>query len=56
MIMSKGIYEEIRWVDFENILNKNKKHIDIALDEIIDEIEHHENTDNGSIIIMKNNM
>ncbi|MBN1051959.1 protein phosphatase [Clostridium botulinum] len=56
LIMSKGIYEEIRWVDFENILNKNKKHIDIALDEIIDEIEHHENTDNGSIIIMKNNM
>ncbi|NFA42893.1 hypothetical protein EXM65_09980 [Clostridium botulinum] len=56
LIMSKGIYEEIRWVDFENILNKNKKHIDIALNEIIDEIEHHENTHNGSIIIMKNNM
>ncbi|NFI04087.1 protein phosphatase [Clostridium botulinum] len=56
LIMSKGIYEEIRWVDFENILNKNKKHIDIALNEIIDEIEHNENTHNGSIIIMKNNM
>ncbi|WP_242984753.1 PP2C family protein-serine/threonine phosphatase [Clostridium taeniosporum] len=25
LIMSKGIYEEIRWVDFENILNENKK-------------------------------
>ncbi|GAA0078111.1 hypothetical protein UT300005_24890 [Clostridium sp. CTA-5] len=55
LIMSKGIYEEIRWVDFENILNKNKKDINTALNKIIDEIEEHENTHNGSIVIIKKN-
>ena len=56
LIMSKGIYENIRWVNLENILSENKKHLDIALNEIILETEENKHgriNKNGSIVIMK---
>lgn len=56
LIMSKGIYEEIRWVDFENILNKNKKNINEVLYNIIEKIDNCESNSNGSIIIMRKNI
>ena len=56
LIMSKGIYENIRWVNLENILSENKKNLDIALNEIILETEENKHgriNKNGSIVIMK---
>ncbi len=56
LIMSKGIYENIRWVNLENILSENKKHLDIALNEIILETEENKHgriNKNGSIVIMQ---
>lgn len=58
LIMSKGVYEEIRWVDLENILAKNKKQLNTALNDIIirtKQNKHISNARNGSIIIIKNN-
>lgn len=56
LIMSKGIYENIRWIDFENILSENRNHLDIALNEIISETEENKYgtiNKNGSIVIIK---
>lgn len=50
LVMSKGIYENIRWVDLEEILKEQKNDIEEACDIIV------ENTNqkvNGSIILMK---
>jgi len=56
LIMSKGIYENIRWIDFENILSENRNHLDIALNEIISETEENKYgtiNKNGSIVVIK---
>lgn len=56
LIMSRGIYENIRWVDLENILAENKKHLDTALNNIILETEEKRYgriNKNGSIILIK---
>ncbi len=56
LIMSRGIYENIRWVDLENILAENKKQLDTALNNIILETEEKRYgriNKNGSIILIK---
>lgn len=56
LIMSRGIYENIRWVDLENILAENKKHLDTAVNNIILETEEKRYgriNKNGSIILIK---
>ena len=53
VLMSRGIYENIRWVDLEEILHQSHKSIDTLCEEIIEEVKYSENNCNGSIILMK---
>lgn len=54
VLMSRGIYKGLRWIEFENILNNKKANIEEMCEEIIEriEIKSHNNC-NGSIILMK---
>lgn len=53
VLMSRGIYENIRWIDLEEILSQKNKSLNMICEEIADKIEYSRNTCNGSIILMK---
>lgn len=54
VLMSRGIYKSLRWVEFENILNNKKANIEEICEEIIESIESkNQNNCNGSIVLMK---
>ena len=48
--MTRGIYENIRWIDLEKILKKGKSNIEEACNEII---ENTSQMKNGSIVLIK---
>lgn len=54
VLMSRGIYKSLRWIEFENILNNKNANIEEICEEIIENIEiKSQNNCNGSIILMK---
>lgn len=54
VLMTRGIYEGLRWIEFERILDNKKAHIDEICEEIITNVENNnQNNCNGSIILMK---
>lgn len=54
VLMTRGIYKSLRWIEFENILNNKKANIEEICEEIIENIESkNQNNCNGSIILMK---
>ena len=50
VIMTRGIYENIRWIDIERILKKGKSNIEEACNEIIENTSQRKN---GSIVLIK---
>lgn len=52
VLMTKGIYEGVRWIELEEILSKTKLTLEEKLDEII-EVAYNNNICNGSIILMR---
>ena len=54
VLMSRGIYEGLKWIEFESILGKKNIDVEITCEEIIGKVKNNnENNCNGSIIIMK---
>lgn len=54
VLMSRGIYKSLRWIEFENILNNKKANMEEICEEIIENIESNsQNNCNGSIVLMK---
>jgi len=54
VLMSRGIYEGLRWIEFEDILGKKNIHMEIACEEIIEKVKANDIKHcNGSIILMK---
>lgn len=53
VLMSKGIFENVRWVDLERILSQKNQKVDELCDEIINSLEYSKARSNGSIILMK---
>jgi len=54
VLMSRGIYEGLRWIEFEDILGKKNIHMETACEEIIGKIKANDIKHcNGSIILMK---
>ena len=53
VLMSRGVYENIRWVDLEEILSQKNKSLNMICEEITNEAEYSSNSCNGSIILMK---
>lgn len=53
VLMSRGIYENIRWVKLEEILSRTRDTLSEKCDEIINIIERNGKRNNGSIILMK---
>ena len=53
VLMSRGISENIRWVELERILSQKNEKIDELCDEIVDSLEYDKVNSNGSIILMK---
>ena len=49
MLMSKGVYKGIKWIDLERIISQNKKINDVCAN-IIRNVNKE---NNGSIILMK---
>lgn len=52
LLMSRGVFESLRWVEFEEILNNKKAAADEICEEIMERIKNKNNC-NGSIILMK---
>ncbi|AGX41820.1 PP2C family protein-serine/threonine phosphatase [Clostridium saccharobutylicum] len=52
LLMTRGVYEGLRWIEFEEILRKKKFNIDEMCENIMEKIENKNNC-NSSIIIMK---
>lgn len=56
LLMSRGIYEGLRWVEFEEILSNKKAKLNELCTEIIERVENNDKDNcNGSIILMKYN-
>lgn len=54
VLMTKGIYEGLKWVEFEEILGNKKAHVNEMSEEIMIRIaDNKKNNCNGSIILMK---
>lgn len=54
LLMSRGVYEGLRWIELEGILNNKKINIEEVCEEIIEKVENNSlNNCNGSIILMK---
>lgn len=55
VLMSKGIYESLRWIEIEDMLEENNIALDDICEEIIEKIKNNNkfNNCNGSIILMK---
>ncbi|WP_315069744.1 protein phosphatase 2C domain-containing protein [uncultured Clostridium sp.] len=54
VLMSRGVYEGLRWIEFEEILGNKKANLYELCDEIIKNInKNNQNNCNGSIILMK---
>lgn len=53
VLMSRGISENIRWVELERILSQKNEKIDELCDQIVDSLEYDKVNSNGSIILMK---
>ena len=50
LLMSRGVYESLRWIELEEILGNKKTNIDEMCEKIMDNVK---NNCNGSIILMK---
>jgi len=54
VLMSRGIYEGLRWIELEGILDNKKTNIEEVCEEIIKKVKNNNlNNCNGSIILMK---
>lgn len=54
IIMSKGVYEGLRWVEFEEILDHKKAPLNKICKEIMEKVKNNnKNNGNASIILMK---
>ena len=54
VLMSRGIYEGLRWIELEGILDNKKTNIEEVCEEIIKKVENNNlNNCNGSIVLMK---
>lgn len=54
VLMSRGVYESLRWIEFEEILSNKKAKINEICEEIMDSVKsNNKNNCNGSIILMK---
>lgn len=54
VLMTKGIYESLRWIEFEKILNNKRNNISEMCEKIIENIKNdNKKNRNGSIILMK---
>ncbi|WP_297428358.1 protein phosphatase 2C domain-containing protein [Clostridium sp.] len=54
LLMSRGIYEGLRWVEFEEILSNKRTSVSVICQEIIERVENNnKNNCNGSLILMK---
>lgn len=54
VLMTKGIYEGLKWVEFEKILNNKKVHVNEICEEIMISIANNNKSNcNGSIILIK---
>lgn len=54
VLMSRGVYEGLRWIELEGILENNKINIEEKCEEVMKKIrENNFNSCNGSIILMK---
>lgn len=54
ILMSKGVYEGLRWIDFERILDNKKAAANEICEEIMENVKsNNKNNCNGSIILMK---
>ena len=54
VLMSRGIYEGLRWIELEDILEKKNINMEVACEEIIEKVKYNDlNNCNGSIILMK---
>jgi len=54
VLMSRGIYEGLRWIELEGILDNKKTNIEEVCEEIIKKVKNNSlNNCNGSIILMK---
>lgn len=54
LLMSRGVYEGLRWVEFEEILSNKKAEINEVCQEIIESVKNNNiDNSNGSLILMK---
>lgn len=54
VLMSRGVYEGLRWIELEEILGEKKINVDYACEEIIEKVKRNNRKNcNGSIILMK---
>lgn len=54
VLMSRGVYESLRWIEFEEILSNKKAKINEICEEIMYKVRsNNKNNCNGSIILMK---
>lgn len=53
VLMSRGIYENVRWVELEQILSQKNEKVDMMCEDIINSIQYNSDNCNGSIILIK---
>lgn len=53
VLMSRGIYENVRWIKLEEILSQSNRNMDMICEEITDEAQSMSSNCNGSIVLMK---
>ena len=53
VLMSRGVFENIRWIELEEILSQKRLKSYELCDEIIDTLEYSSGHNNGSIVLMK---